>query len=114
MVFFQTSKNFLGHILSADGISSNPGKVDKVRNWPVPKSAKELHSFLGLALYYHQFIPNFSHMAKCLHQLSSLTNGKKNKGKGDLIRFNWIKQIPIHLDVRTSNLLPQQASPIWF
>ena len=42
---------FLGHVLSADGISANPEKVDKVRHWPVPKNAKELHSFLGLASY---------------------------------------------------------------
>ena len=43
---------FLGHILSADGISANPEKADKVRDWLVLKKAKELHSFLGLALYY--------------------------------------------------------------
>ena len=72
---------FLGHILSADGISANPEKVDKVRDWPVPKNAKELHSFLGLASYYCQFIPNFAHVAKCLHQLVGLTNTKKTKGK---------------------------------
>ena len=41
----------------------------------------ELHSFLGLASYYHQFILNFVHMAKCLHQLMGLTNTKKTKSK---------------------------------
>ena len=72
---------FLGHILSADRISANPEKVDKVRGWPVPKNAKELHSFRGLASHYHQFIPNFTHIAKCLHQLVGPTNVKKTKGK---------------------------------
>ena len=72
---------FLGHILSADGISVNPEKVDKVRDWLVPKNAKELHFFLGLASYYCQFISNFTHIAKCLHQLVGLTNVKKTKGK---------------------------------
>ena len=72
---------FLGHVLSADGISANPEKVDKVRDWPVPKNAKELHSFLGLTSYYHQFIPNFAHVAKCLHQLVGPSNIKKTKGK---------------------------------
>ena len=71
----------LGHILSADRISANPEKVDKVRDWLVPSNAKELHSFLSLASYYHQFIPNFAHIAKCLHQLVGLTNVKKTKGK---------------------------------
>ena len=72
---------FLGHILSADGISANPEKVDKVRDWLVPKNAKELHSFLSLASYYHWFILNFAHVAKCIHQLVGPTNIKKTKSK---------------------------------
>ena len=44
-------------------------------------SAKELHSFLSLASYYYWFIPNFAHIAKCLHQSIGLTNVKKTKGK---------------------------------
>ena len=40
--FFQASVIFLGHILSADGISANPEKVDKVQDWLVPKNGKEL------------------------------------------------------------------------
>ena len=76
-VIFQAIIIFLGHILSANRISANPEKTDKVRDWPVPKNAKELHSFLGLASYYHWFIPNFAHMVKCLHQLVGPTNIKK-------------------------------------
>ena len=72
-----------GHILSANGISANPEKVDKVRDWLVPKNAKELHSFLGLASYYCQFIPNFTCMAKCLHQLIGPTNVKRTKSKNE-------------------------------
>ena len=56
-------------------------KVDKIKDWPVPSNAKELHSFLGLASYYCRFIPNFAQIAKCLHQLVGLTNVKKTKGK---------------------------------
>ena len=50
--FFQSNVLFLGHMLSKDGILPNPEKVSKVRDWPVPKTAKEVHSFLGLASYY--------------------------------------------------------------
>ena len=50
--FFQLNVLFLGHMLSKDGILPNPEKVSKVRDWPVPKMAKEVHSFLGLASYY--------------------------------------------------------------
>ena len=52
--FFQSQVLFLGHTLSKDGISPNPEKVQKVKDWPVPSNAKEVHSFLGLASYYHQ------------------------------------------------------------
>ena len=79
--FFQVSVIFLGHILSADRISANQEKVEKVRDWPVPSNAKELHSFLGLASYYCWFIPNFACIAKCLHQLVGPSNVKKTKGK---------------------------------
>ena len=79
--FFHASVIFLGHVLSADGISANPEKVEKVKDWPVPSNTKELHSFLGLASYYRPFIPNFAQIAKCLHQLVGPTNVKKTKGK---------------------------------
>ena len=47
----------------------------------MPKNAKELQSFLSLASYYWWFIPNFAHMAKCLHQLVGPTNIKKTNSK---------------------------------
>ena len=46
--FFQTSVTFLGHILSADGVSPNPEKVAKIKDWPTPKTPKEVHSSVGL------------------------------------------------------------------
>ena len=81
MLFLQASIIFLGHILSAYVISANPEKVDRVGDWLVPKNAKELHSFLGLASYYHQSIPSFPYVTKCLHQLVGPTNIKKTKSK---------------------------------
>ena len=79
--FFQAGVVFLGHVLSSDDISANPEKVDKVKNWPVPKSTKELHSFLGLASYYMCFIPNCAHLAQCLHNLVSLVSTKRKNSK---------------------------------
>ena len=84
--FFQASMIFLGHVLSANGIFANPERADKVRDWLVPKNAKELHSFLGLASYYCQFIPNFAHMAKCLHHLIGPIYVKKTKGKQENVK----------------------------
>ena len=66
--FFQTEVSFLGHVLSAKGISPNSEKVDKVWDWPVPKTSKEVHSFIGLASYYRRFIPNFTKWSKPLNE----------------------------------------------
>ena len=92
MLFLSCQHNFSGSCLVSQWNYLPTQKwVDEVRDWPVPKNAKELHSFLGLALYYCQSIPNFAHMAKCLHQLVDPTNikktkSKKGKGRGDYIR----------------------------
>ena len=67
--FFQSSVLFLGNLLSKDGILPNPEKVNKVKDWPIPKNAKEVHSFLGLASYYRRFIPQFAKWASPLHDL---------------------------------------------
>ena len=67
--FFQKSVTFLGHILSAEGISPNPEKVKKIKTWPIPSNPKEVHSFIGLASYYRRFIPNFAKLAGPLHAL---------------------------------------------
>ena len=80
--FFQSSVVFLGHVLSKNGISPNPEKVSKVKDWPVPKSAKEVHSFLGLASYYRRFIPQFAKWASPLHKLiRPVATKKKCAGK---------------------------------
>ena len=67
--FFQPKVLFLGHILSKDGIFPNPDKIQKVKDWPVPTNAKEVHSFLGLASYYRRFVPQFVKWANPLHDL---------------------------------------------
>ena len=67
--FFQAEVDFLGHILSKNGVSPNPEKINKVRDWPTPMSSKEIHSFIGLASYYRRFIPNFTKWAGPLHAL---------------------------------------------
>ena len=80
--FFDTSVLFLGHVLSSEGISMNPKKVEKVQDWPTPTNAKDVHSFLGLASYYQRFIPKFAKIAQCLHELFGPTSNKHQKARG--------------------------------
>ena len=123
--FFHCSVVFLGHVLSAEGTSANPKKVDKVKNWPVPMNPKELQSFWQLASYYCHFIPKFTVIAKCLHQLASLANhqiSRKNKNNepmatSDRPNFIWTGEHQEAFDLLKSCLtsagLPKFQSSIW-
>lgn len=57
------------HIISADGISSDPTKVKAVQTWPQPANVTELRNFLGLAGYYSKFVRNFAIISKPLTNL---------------------------------------------
>nr|CAB3505014.1 unnamed protein product [Digitaria exilis] len=67
--FWLESVKFLGHTVSKDGISVDPTKVQEVLDWQPPTSVHEIRSFLGLAGYYHRFIPDFSRIAKPMTEL---------------------------------------------
>ena len=68
--FARTSVVYLGHVVTEDGIKTNPQKIEAVRAYPVPSNAKALRSFLGLASYYRRFVPGFSKVAGPLHALT--------------------------------------------
>lgn len=65
----QQSLTFLGHVVSSEGIKTDPSKVEAICDFPVPQSLKDLQRFLGLAGWYHRFIPNLSGKAAPLHSL---------------------------------------------
>lgn len=67
--FAQRSIAYLGHIISEQGLSTNPAKIQAIMDWPPPKSVKELRGFLGLASYYRKFVKFFGIMAKPLTEL---------------------------------------------
>jgi hypothetical protein len=67
--FWIDEVSFLGHVISLDGISADPGKVQDVLDWKPPTSVTQVRNFLGLAGYYRWFIPNFSKIAKSITKL---------------------------------------------
>jgi hypothetical protein len=67
--FAQSSVSYLGHVVSKDGVATDPGKIQAISSWPVPCSLKDLRSFLGLAGYYRKFIHHFGVICQPLTQL---------------------------------------------
>ena len=97
--FFKKSVEYLGHVISDNGIQPDPGKIEKIKNYPTPKSVDEISSFLGLAGYYRRFIPNYGSIAKPLNQ-------KKTKECKDT-PFEWTADDQAAFDkLRTALITP--------
>ena len=75
---FKKEVKFLGHIVTPEGVRTDPAKIEAVEKWPTPRSTKDVRSFLGLASYYRKFVKGFSSIARPLHHLT---------GKG--VPFEW-------------------------
>ena len=76
--FWLAQISFLVHVVSKDGISVDPKKIEAIVNWERPKTVSEVHSFLGLASYYWRFIEGFSKIS------GPLTNLTKKA-----VKFEW-------------------------
>jgi hypothetical protein len=90
--FFQHSIKYLGHVVSAEGISADPDKIAAVRNYPVPTNVKEVQSFLGFVGFYRRFVKGFSTIARPLHELTQgtgCTGSKKSRKRRPKVPFLW-------------------------
>lgn len=66
---------YLGHVISGEGIAMDPSKIQVIIDWPVPNNVAEVHSFMGLAGFYQQFVQGFSRID---HPITSLQRKGKN------------------------------------
>lgn len=67
--FAQESIAYLGHVVSAQGVGTDPTKINSIQQWPQPTDIKQLRSFLGLAGYYRKFVQHFAVLARSLNDL---------------------------------------------
>ena len=75
--FFRQEVRYLGHVVSARGVATDPEKILAVTNWPRPRTLKELRAFLGFASYYRRFVEGFARLAAPLHRLVGECQGPR-------------------------------------
>ena len=76
--FFKNEITYLGHLITADGIATDPKKIEAVLKWPQPETVSDVRSFLGFVGYYRRFIKGFSSLSRPLY---NLTKGSESKSK---------------------------------
>ncbi|GFW14943.1 retrovirus-related Pol polyprotein from transposon 17.6 [Trichonephila clavipes] len=67
---FRREVTYLGHIISAEGVRTDPDKILAAKDWNCPMDVHQLWIFLGLCTYYRKFVKNFSTIARPLHKLT--------------------------------------------
>ena len=95
---FRDKVDYLGHIVSEDGIATDPQKVLKVEKWPTPSKMAHVRSFLGLTCYYQRYIPNYADIAEPMQKLV----GKKVKfiwGASQQTSFDLLKHSLINAPI---------------
>jgi transposase InsO family protein len=66
---FQKEVNLLGHLVSEEGITIDPAKIEKVKSLAAPRNIAQLQSFLGLMNYFRRYIPNFAQIGLPLYRI---------------------------------------------
>lgn len=99
---YRTSVTYLGYVVSAGGVTTDPKKLEAVSTWPRPSTLPELRSFLVFCSYYRRFVANFPKIARPLNELLQVVLGKvenkpsvKESGarrKGESRKEQWTPQ----------------------
>ena len=72
--FFKDKIQYLGHVVTKEGIPMDPKKIKVIEDWPVPKDVTNVLSFMGITGYYRRFIEGFSRIANPITSLQKKGN----------------------------------------
>ena len=89
--FGQPSVEYLGHIISGQGVSTDPSKIKDIVEWKTPKTLKKLRGFLGLTGYYRRFIQGYATICQPLYAV--LKKDNFHWGPDQESAFNKLKQV---------------------
>jgi len=106
---FRSEVEYLGHVVNSDGIKLMPSYVQKIIDWPLPNTGKELSSFLGFTGYYREFLPGFA-------EITAEMNAVKNKRKIDWsekmkLNFRLLKEMFVNAPCRAAPDFKPTAQP---
>lgn len=79
--FFKKELEFLGFVISSQGVKTNPSKVETIMKFPPPKTLRELRSFLGMSGFYRRFIKDYAKLAKPLNSYLRGENGRTGRNE---------------------------------
>lgn len=93
--FMRKEIEYLGHVVTSEGVKPNPNKIKAIKQFPVPKTTKQIKQFLGLVGYYRKFIKDFAHIAKPMTTQLKKGNRINPSDKDYLSAFNKLKSLII-------------------
>jgi len=95
---FRDQVTYLGHLVSHQGVEMIPDYISKIQLWPIPKTGKELISFLGFTSYYRAFIPKYAEVVAPLNKYRNEKNLELNPD--EISRINQLKGLFLTKPIR--------------
>jgi len=78
-VLLKRDIEFLGHLVSVQGVDPVPDKLKAIRDWPTPHCLRDVRAFFGLSSYYCRFVRNFASIAEPLTRLTKKNNRQMDR-----------------------------------